>query len=222
MEHRIILLVWIASVPGVLAQITSPSAVVDGGGNFSTNITYQHFSAIGQGGPVGFNDSAANINYSGFLNTFLLAPDQDTDADGVSDENDPDDDNDALRDTTEIAGIAFNPQTGTDPFLADSDSDGAADGVESVAGTNPLDPASLLAILFASTDGTNDIVEWQSRGGKTYDVVQAASVDSLSVAPTVVDTVTASGGIGPWFETTTTTTNAAAGAEAYYGVSVQP
>lgn len=78
MEHRIILLVWIASVPGVLAQITSPSAVVDGGGNFSTNVTYQHFSAIGQGGPVGFNDSAANINYSGFLNTFLLAPDQDS------------------------------------------------------------------------------------------------------------------------------------------------
>ena len=216
------LLEWLLVVSGTWAQATNESSVIDGGGRFSTNATYQHFSAIGQGGPVGFNASAANLNYSGFLNTFLLAPDQDADADGVADENDPDDDDDGLGDATEIAGTDFSPPTATDPFLADTDADGAADGAEAVAGTNPLDPFSLLRILYASTDGTDDVVEWQGRGGKTYDVLRAATVASLSAAPVVVDTVTASGGTGPWLETTTLSTNAAGGTDAYYGVRVLP
>ena len=217
-----LLMGWLATVPGAWAQATNESAVVDGGGNYSTNATYRHFSAIGQGGPVGFNESTANLNYSGFLNTFLLAPDQDTDADGVADENDPDDDDDGLGDATEIAGTDFSPPTATDPFLADTDADGAADGAEAVAGTNPLDPFSLLRILYASTDGTDDVVEWQGRSGKTYEVVRGGAVEALGNAPTVVDTVTAVGGVGPWLETTTASTNAAGGTEAYYGVRVLP
>jgi hypothetical protein len=211
---------WHFAAVSLHAQ-TNSSSTVDGGGIHSSNATFENTSAIGQGCPVGFNASFVNLNYSGFLNTFLLAPEMDADADGIADENDPDDDNDQLADTSELAGTGFNPSTSTDPLSADSDGDGAGDGAEAVAGTNPQDADSQLLILFASTDGINHVVQWQSRAGKQYEVLFSPDVAGVLASPVVLDTVTASGGSPPWFETTSTSTNPATG-EAYYAVRVQP
>ena len=44
----------------------------------------------------------------------------------------------------------------TDPLQSDSDGDGLSDGDEIRRGTNPLDPASRLAVLYADSDAGND------------------------------------------------------------------
>jgi hypothetical protein len=44
----------------------------------------------------------------------------------------------------------------TDPLQSDSDRDGLSDGDEIRRGTNPLDPASRLAVLYADSDSGND------------------------------------------------------------------
>jgi len=93
---------------------TDSSPVADAEGSISSNAFFQNISAIGQGSPGGFNQDAANQNYIGFLKTFVLDPRLDADTAGVADENDPDDDNDDLLDTTELAGDGFNPAI---PFL---------------------------------------------------------------------------------------------------------
>ncbi|MBW2420141.1 MAG: thrombospondin type 3 repeat-containing protein [Deltaproteobacteria bacterium] len=72
-------------------------------------------------------------------------PDQiDTDANGEGDACDADDDGDGLTDTVETkTGIYLSPtDTGTDPLVADSDSDGFSDGEEVAAGTDPNSDAS--------------------------------------------------------------------------------
>ena len=156
---------------------------------------------------MGYGENVMIRNYSGFLNTFLVAPNRDTDGDGIIDENDPDDDGDELDDMAELTGSGFNPATPTDPLTVDTDADGAGDGAEAQAGTNPDDAASIFAILFSSRLGTTDVIGWRSRDGKQYEVLQADSVSNIMTTPVVVDTVTASGGVGPWFETVSTTTN---------------
>lgn len=44
----------------------------------------------------------------------------------------------------------------TDPLQSDSDRDGLSDGDEIRRGTNPLDPASRLAVLYADSDAGSD------------------------------------------------------------------
>lgn len=63
----------------------------------------------------------------------------DNEFDGLGDACDQDDDNDVLLDIYETNTGAFISEfdTGSDPFLADTDSDGFDDGVEVAAGTNP-------------------------------------------------------------------------------------
>jgi len=60
----------------------------------------------------------------------------DNDGDGIGDNADLDDDNDALLDDQEI------DVHGTDPLKADTDGDGDKDGEEILNGTDPLDPLS--------------------------------------------------------------------------------
>lgn len=114
------------------------------------------------------------------------------------------------------------PITPTDPLLSDSDGDGASDGSESVAGTNPHDTNNLLEIVRLDLTGGMGVVEWKNRGGKEYEVHQASSVDELLSSPTVLGTFMATGGTGAWFETTSTSTNAMPGTNAFYGVRVMP
>ena len=207
----------LAATPKSPAQ-TNSSSVVDASGSISSNAFFQNMSAVGQGSPVGFNQNTANQNYSGFLNTFVLNPQLDADTDGIADENDPDDDNDDLLDTTELAGDGFDPITPTDPFLEDSDGDGSTDGSESMAGTNPHDTNNLLEIVRLDLTGNMGLVEWKSRGGKEYEILQALSVEELISSPTVLGPFMAIGGTGPWSETTSTSTNAMSGTHVFYGI----
>lgn len=182
------------------AQVSNSSSVVDGGGGWCSNTTYRSVTAFAQPCPVGANESAANLNYSGFLNTFILHPDLDTDADGIVDENDPDNDNDGLRDLTELEGIAFNPATATDTQVADSDGDGATDGEEAGAMTNPLDAGSIFAVTAIRAGGNLELT-WKARGGQQYQIEVRDEVAGGDWEP-FGSPVTAVGGVAPWYATT--------------------
>jgi hypothetical protein len=94
-------------------------------------------------------------------NTFDLTVEvlRDVDGDAVPDVDDPDDDNDGMPDTwelandlePEVADAADDPDhdgstnleeynDGTDPWMTDTDGDGIGDGTERDMGTDPLDP----------------------------------------------------------------------------------
>ena len=73
------------------------------------------------------------------------SPSLDLDGDGAAYFLDEDDDGDGLLDVHETGtGVYGSPvDTGTSPFVLDSDSDGFSDGVEVSAGSDPNDPGSL-------------------------------------------------------------------------------
>jgi DNA-binding beta-propeller fold protein YncE len=81
-----------------------------------------------------------NDNCMGVMNDNQL----DNESDGLGDACDQDDDNDAALDLYETnTGVFVSPtDTGSNPFLADTDGDGFEDGAEVAAGTNPNNSAS--------------------------------------------------------------------------------
>ncbi len=227
--HRwliILAIVWLALARVSSADggvFTRESSVLDSSGGAYSNLSYSGVGAVGQGTPVGFNFNGAKNNYSGFLNTFVARPDLDNDMDGVADENDIDDDNDGLTDVAELTGSGFNPMTGTDLFDSDTDDDGTDDAEESVAGTNPQDPDSQLALIRVDLEAGDEVVEWKSRQGKTYYILRASNIFELVSGPETADVVkVTSGGVGPFLETTTTTTIPGTGDTIFYGVKVKP
>lgn len=76
---------------------------------------------------------------------------RDTDKDGVPDFVDADSDGDGLPDRVEILGADGVAGTGdeSDPLRKDSDGDGYSDGGEAAAGSNPADPSSKPAGIYA-------------------------------------------------------------------------
>ena len=104
----------------VYSEWNEPSRVLDGCGGWVGNNSYRTVLAAFQPCPVGTAKSNNHINYSGFLQSFVLHPDLDTDGDGLCDENDLDNDGDRLADDVELAGTAFEPVAATDPQQADS------------------------------------------------------------------------------------------------------
>ena len=76
------------------------SYVSDCGGSAGSSATYQVFTAIGQGGPVGFGYTASRLylNHSGFLHSFQLASGSRLDSD-----------NDGVGDWEELSGTVFEP-----------------------------------------------------------------------------------------------------------------
>ena len=99
---------------------------------------------------------------------------------------------------------------GCDP-AADDDSDGMSNGSEAIAGTNPLDPASVLRILSLTT---GNLLTWSSVSGKTYRILGTAGLGT-NFAP-ISGLITA---------TTTTATHldtAATNAQRFYRVNVLP
>lgn len=111
-------------------------------------------------------------NQSDPLDDASLPPDND--ADYVSDLNDSDDDNDGMPDTWE-------EDNGLDSFADDAgedkDKDGQCNLDEWVAGTDPADPLSLLAVsaVVAGSDSTM-LIRWQSVTGKFYSILRSSNL----------------------------------------------
>jgi len=207
-----------------LAAYTNTSSVVDGAGSQSTGGSYGNVSAVAQPGAVGIARNGGLVNYSGFLNTISLRPALDTDGDGLIDEFDPDNDNDALEDAEEIGGNTFSPVTVTDVNDSDTDGDGALDGEESVAGTDPTDADALLTII-AVQEATNGVeITWLARSNRTYevrwntDLTNAGGFTSMDTV-TVTDVASA-----PWYVVTNTYVDTvhSAATNGFYRVLVQP
>ena len=60
---------------------------------------------------------------------------------------------------------------GTNPLLQDTDGEGQSDRVEVIAGTDPLDPGSLFAILQMATGTKNQIFSWPGHANRLYTIV---------------------------------------------------
>ncbi len=92
----------------------------------------------------------------------------DTDGDGTGNNADNDDDNDGLPDTYEIAN-------GLDPLAddasGDADGDGATNAAEYIAGTNPRNGISRLAVKVAGLPSAAMVrLAWDAVPGRTYSI----------------------------------------------------
>ncbi|MEM7394549.1 MAG: thrombospondin type 3 repeat-containing protein, partial [Verrucomicrobiota bacterium] len=203
------------------------SYVLDGSGGLSGQAGWTNISASGQPGGITVSSDGPLVNYAGFLNTFSLRPTLDTDADGLEDELDADNDNDDLTDLAEILGSDFDPQTITDPNNPDSDGDGATDGEEAVAGSNPVEAGEHLRILWLTE--TNGLTRFAFRGrggateGKTYVIHSSTSLTNLSPNP-ISTNATPAGGVPPWYVVTNIFSSGVFNNDArrYFAVEVLP
>ncbi len=202
------------------AGVTEESRTLAGGGGWGSNQLVRTFSVVGSLAPGGAARNSSFVSQAGFAPSMVLHPAVDTDADGVIDENDPDDDGDGIGDANELSGDGFDPATPTDPLRADSDGDGATDGDESVAGTNPHDPDARLQITDARPQGTDVVLTWQSRGGYHYELLGATSMNALAISPSLLDSHTAGGGAAPWYEVLSSVTNTPGAPALFYRVNV--
>ena len=202
-----------------IAQITQKSSVLDGSGILSTGGSYTNISAAGQSGGITVSSGGAYVNQAGFLNTFNLRPDLDTDGDGLANEVDQDNDNDQLADAVEIGGTGFDPLTPTSLNTADTDGDGVQDGAEAMAGTDPTNIDALLEIIRIN-QASGQQVSWIARGGKTY--VLHARTNLLAGSFMPIATNIATGGTAPWFVTTNSLVDASTMSAGFYAVEVMP
>ena len=180
---------------------TNTSHALDGAGQWSTGGLLSNITAVAQSGGVTMSSGGALWNQAGFLNTFVLKPGLDTDMDGLADEADTDNDNDALTDGIELDGSGFSPATATDPNTPDSDGDGALDGAEATAGTDPSDPDAFLR--FVSVYGKPDFVQlgWLARSNKTYRLMTASALTNAFTNLLAEVTVHADA-TAPWYVVT--------------------
>lgn len=185
------------------AAFTNVSSVLDGAGQRSADPsgTYSNLSAVAQPGGVAISSGGTFVNYAGFLNTFSLRPNLDTDGDGLANEVDADNDGDQLADMAEIEGSGFQPVTPTDLNAADTDEDDAPDGEESIAGTDPTNDQARLEIILVDKVGGDIAVEWVARQGKNYSIRSTSG--SHTNRPAEVEGFSVGGvGSGPWQVTT--------------------
>jgi hypothetical protein len=210
----------LAAAGPVKSQTSEVSRVVDAAGGLSSNSLFTTIYAACQPGPVGHTSSSGNLNYSGFLNTFLLHPDLDNDRDTLPDENDPDDDDDGLSDRDELSGLSFDPVTGTDALRPDSDGDGASDGQEAAAGTDPWDLNSFFHITRIHYGRGEDVVFWQSRSGMTYSLLWTTNMLGFPSGARTAATVTASDGAGAWLQSESAATNVPGVTRRFYRISI--
>ncbi|MDG2124122.1 MAG: thrombospondin type 3 repeat-containing protein, partial [Verrucomicrobiales bacterium] len=76
---------------------------------------------------------------------------------------------------------------GTDRFNPDTDSDGQSDGAEvKAAGTDPLNPSSVLRIVSINAPSSEVTLTWTSVPGKTYTIQVATALggwNTLNTGP---------------------------------------
>lgn len=210
------------------------SAVADGAGGMSTNtvnisgVDYTNLSAVAQSGGVTISTNGAWTNYAGFLQASdIKRSGLDTDGDGVPDEIESDNDADGLADADEITGMGFDPPTATGINVADTDGDGASDGAEALAGTNPTNATAFLRITSIRVTNSADIaVAWVARSNKSYNVWADTNLaDGFTLSGTAGTNVLAVGpASAPWYVMTnvSVSTNALATNINFYRVQVLP
>lgn len=204
----------------VEAQFTNRSSVLDSSGTRSTGGGFTNVSAAGQPGGIATSSGGSLVNQAGFLNTFSLKPNLDTDGDGLADELDQDNDNDGLVDGTEIGGSAFTPTSATLVNLADTDGDGQLDGWEAAAGTDPNNINALLELIAISNSVSGRGIAWLARGNNEKTYIVRATTDPRQPYATVVFSNTVAGGIAPWFAVTSAIAHATASNALFYAVEV--
>lgn len=95
-----------------------------------------------------------------------------------------DGDGDGLSDQEETTGLdnlftPYNPAGQiTLPNDADTDTDGVPDGSESVAGTDPQDPASFLAVQSTTLTPSGLVITWPSVTNHLYSVLATTNLNS--------------------------------------------
>lgn len=204
------------------AQTSTLSSVADVAGTRTTGAGCTNLSAVGQPGGISVSSGGGYVNRAGFLNTFILRPGLDMDADGLADELDVDNDGDGLADGQEIIGDQFSPITATEVNLADTDADGVSDGDEAVAGTDPGDVNALLEIVDIENSPAGREVAWVARGGNQRTYVVRAGPEAGQSATVVVFSNTVAGGAAPWFATTAAVAHASISNIQIYAVEVLP
>jgi hypothetical protein len=200
----LILVFLVGSIQWSMATLSNATYVVDSAGGWSSGGTYSNLSVIAQSGGMVISASNSVVNYSGFLNTFVLNTELDTDNDGIADELDPDNDDDGLADIDELAGSAFDPATVTDLNLSDTDGDGMSDLVEASSGTDPLDASVLLHFTSVESSGDDLVLGWQARSNWTYRIRASDSIiDDGDFTNIVVSSVLVTNSASPpWYVTT--------------------
>lgn len=103
-------------------------------------------------------------------------------------------------------------------MVTDSDGDGVTDWLEWLAQTNPGDPSNRLEITSIRIEDGRFVLDWQSVGGSTYELISSPSAASLATNPQHVAFVTATGGSEPWYQTTATATNDITGSNAFFRI----
>ena len=214
--------VCLAMVLTAQAQHSQPSSVLDAAGASSSGGAYTNMSASGQPGGIAVSTGGVYVNYAGFLNTFSIRPELDTDADGLADEVDSDNDNDDLTDEDEIQGGAFSPATPTMVNSADTDGDGQRDGWEAVAGTDPINNIALLEVVAITNAPGARAIAWRARGNNERTYLVRATTDAYLPYATVIYSNTVAGGVAPWFAITTSITHTSASNTLFYAVEVLP
>lgn len=214
------MVLWGSSIVPSQGWILQSSAQ-DSAGGWVSNAGVVATSCAGQMQPVGIATNPQYVSYGGFMYSFVLDANSDHDGDTLCDEVDTDDDNDGILDGSELQGMAFEPATPTDPFLSDTDSDGASDMDEARARTNPQDSEGCFAMLHFAVSNGFARMSWKGREGTVYHVLSRTNPCAES-APSSVSTVTAVNGTGLWQETETETTLPIDGSgPAYYHVGIE-
>lgn len=146
--------------------------------NYAQSISLAQSSSVGESTSVDYRLRAGYQPGTDGVDSDLTG---DADGDGIpnlADARPFDRDNDDLTGFAELYGI-FGYFT--NPGIGDTDGDGALDGHEIAAATNPLDPRNTFKIIGLTPTGPDMQITWTSMAGKSY-VVQAQTTGNLVLA----------------------------------------